>query len=122
MLISVNNFQEAEKYPVMFGNSEMMLDNNRDVFYVKAVDMSGRYVMSTYEFRQIENEKPLTADNFVTREQFNAMNNKLDLLLEQLSQPTGGNVNEQRVPEQSNIPQPQRKSVSRTTNSATTSE
>lgn len=122
MLISVNNFQEAEKYPVMFGTSEIMLDNNRDVFYVKSADMSGRYVMSTYEFRQIENEKPLTADNFVTREQFNAMNNKLDLLLEQLSQPTGGNVNEQRVPEQPNVPQPQRRTTSRTATPATSTE
>lgn len=125
MIISVNSFQEAEKYPVLFGTSEIMLDNNRDIFYVKSVDNTGRYVMSTYEFRQVENEKPLTADNFVTREQFNMMNNKIDLLLAQLSATppnptfvpqdmpvpiqqseqltqvnTGGGVNEQRVPQQ----------------------
>ncbi|MGN1230053.1 MAG: hypothetical protein ACI4T5_10440 [Prevotella sp.] len=50
----------------------------------------GKYTMSTYEFHQIENEKPLTSADFVPREQFDALNAKLDQLMEQLSkgQPT----------------------------------
>lgn len=88
MLISVNGFQEAEKYPVLFNNSEIMLDNNRDVFYVKAVDATGRYTMSTYEFKQIENEQPLNANNLVTKQQFDTLNGKIDYLLQQLGQPS----------------------------------
>lgn len=84
MIISVNGFEEAKAYPVMYNNTEILMDNNRDVFYVKAVDGMGKYTISTYEFRQIENEKPLTAANFVTREQFDGLNNKLDLLISEL--------------------------------------
>lgn len=84
MIISVNGFEEAKAYPVMFNNSEILMDNNRDVFYVKAVDGMGKYSVSTYEFHKIENEKPLTSADFVTREQFDSLNNKLDKLLNEL--------------------------------------
>ena len=33
MIISVNSFEEAKNYPVMFNNAELMMDNNRDVFH-----------------------------------------------------------------------------------------
>lgn len=89
MLISVNSFEEAKNYPVMYNSSEILMDNNRDVFYVKSVDAMGKYVISTYKFEKIENEKPLTAENFVTREQFDSLNQKLDILLGEL----GGNGN-----------------------------
>lgn len=84
MLISVNGFEEAKAYPVLFNSTELLMDNNRDVFYVKSVDAMGKYSMSTYEFKKIENEKPLTVENFVTREQFDSLNGKLDLLLQEL--------------------------------------
>ena len=48
---------------------------------------------NTYEFHQVENEKPLTAANFVSREQFDTLNDKIDQLMAQLSaqaQPTAG--------------------------------
>lgn len=84
MLISVNGFEEAKSYPVMFNTSEILLDNNRDVFYVKAVDGMGKYSISTYEFHQIENEKPLTTENFVSKQQFQSLESKLDKLLQEL--------------------------------------
>lgn len=90
MIISVNGFEEAKSYPVMFNNSEILMDNNRDVFYVKAVDGMGKYTVSTYEFHKIENEKPLTAANFVTREQFDSLNSKLDKLLNELGGASNG--------------------------------
>jgi hypothetical protein len=84
MIISVSGFEEAKNYPVMFNSSELLMDNNRDVFYVKSVDGMGKYTISTYGFKQIENEKPLTAENFVTREQFDSLNGKLDMLIKEL--------------------------------------
>lgn len=84
MIISVNGFEEAKSYPVMFNNSEILMDNNRDVFYVKSVDGMGKYTVATYEFHKIENEKPLTSADFVTREQFDSLNGKLDMLLKEL--------------------------------------
>lgn len=85
MLISVNGFEEAKSYPVLFNNTELLMDNNRDVFYVKSVDAMGKYTVNTYGFEKIENEKPLTAENFVTRAQFDSLNGKLDLLLQGLT-------------------------------------
>lgn len=84
MIISVGSFEEAKNYPVMFNTSELLMDNNRDVFYVKSVDGMGKYTINTYSFKQIENEKPLTSENFVTREQFDSLNGKLDMLIQEL--------------------------------------
>lgn len=84
MIISVSSFEEAKNYPVMFNTSELLMDNTRDVFYVKSVDGMGKYTINTYSFQQIENEKPLTAENFVTREQFDSLNGKLDMLIQEL--------------------------------------
>lgn len=84
MIISVGSFEEAKNYPVMFNTSDLLMDNTRDVFYVKSVDGMGKYTINTYSFQQIENEKPLTAENFVTREQFDSLNGKLDMLIREL--------------------------------------
>lgn len=81
MIISVNSFEEAKSYPVLFNTSEILLDNTRDVFYVKSVDSMGKYTISTYEFKQIENERPLSAENFVTKKQFDDLNAKLDKMM-----------------------------------------
>lgn len=90
MIISVNSFEEAKAYPVMYNSSELMMDNNKDVFYVKAVDGMGKYTIATYRFEQIENEKPLTSENFVTREQFADLNSKLDFLINELGVKNNG--------------------------------
>ena len=81
MIISVNSFEEAKSYPVLFNSSEILMDNNRDVFYVKSVDGMGKYTISTYRFEQIENERPLSAENFVTRQQFDDLSAKLDQMM-----------------------------------------
>lgn len=90
MIISVGSFEEAKAYPVMYNQSEILLDNNRDVFYVKSVDAMGKYTISTYKFEKVENERPLTAENFATREQFNSLNDKLDMLIRELGGKTDG--------------------------------
>lgn len=109
MIISVNGFEEAKAYPVLFGSTELLMDNTRDVFYVKAVDNMGKYSMSTYEFKQIENEKPLSAADVVTREQFDALSQKLDALLSSLTQPAPP---AQPAPQPEPQPQPKPKSKS----------
>ena len=108
MIISVNSFEEAKSYPVLFNTSEIIMDNNRDVFYVKSVDGMGKYTISTYKFEQIENERPLSADNFVTKQQFDDLSSKLDQMMNYLimGQPNanaqGGIDNGQQYSEQAN--------------------
>lgn len=86
MITYVNNFEEAKAYPVMFNTAEILLDSNQDRFYLKAVDQMGKISMSTYEFHQVENDKPLTSADFVPREQFDALTSKLDSLVALLTQ------------------------------------
>lgn len=108
MIISVNSFEEAKSYPVLFNTSEIIMDNNRDVFYVKSVDGMGKYTINTYKFEQIENERPLSADNFVTKQQFDDLSSKLDQMMNYLimGQPNanaqGGIDNGQQYFEQAN--------------------
>ena len=90
----------------MFNTSEILLDNNRDVFYVKTVDGMGKYTINTYKFEQIENERPLTADNFVTKQQFDDLNTNLDQMLSMMASTQintmnqGGNNDGQQYTEQ----------------------
>lgn len=106
MIISVNSFEEAKSYPVLFNTSEILMDNNRDVFYVKSVDGMGKYTISTYKFEQIENERPLSAENFVTKQQFDDLSSKLDQMMnflvmgQQNSNSQGGVDNGQQYSEQ----------------------
>lgn len=85
MIISVNGFEEAKNYPVLYNNSELLMDNNRDVFYIKSVDAMGKYTINSYAFKQIENDQPAV----VTQEQFNSLQAKLDTLIASL----GGSQN-----------------------------
>lgn len=109
MIISVNSFEEAKIYPVLFNTSEILLDNNRDVFYVKTVDGMGKYTINTYKFEQIENERPLTADNFVTKQQFDDLSTKLDQMMAMMASTQlnamnqGGNNDGQQYTEQQTI-------------------
>ena len=106
MIISVNSFEEAKSYPVLFNTSEILLDNNSDVFYVKTVDGMGKYTINTYKFEQIENERPLTADNFVTKQQFDDLSTKLDQMMAMMASTQlnamnqGGNNDGQQYTEQ----------------------
>ena len=109
MIISVNSFEEAKSYPVLFNTSEILLDNNRDVFYVKTVDSMGKYTINTYKFEQIENERPLTADNFVTKQQFDDLSTKLDQMMTMIASTQlnamnqGGNNDGQQYTEQQTV-------------------
>lgn len=84
MILTVGSFDEARNFPVMINQSEILMDNTKDVFYVKSVDSRGKYTISTYAFKKVENEKPLTSENFVTREQFETLNGKIDALIREL--------------------------------------
>ena len=109
MIISVNGFEEAKNYPVMFNTSEILMDNNRDVFYLKSVDAMGKYTLRTYEFTQVENDQPAV----VTQEQFNQLQSKIDTLLNRIGgiengqqhfeQPATANTNATQQPNASAV-------------------
>lgn len=87
MFIFVNSFEEAEKYPVLFGTSECFMDNNIDQFYLKSVDQMGKYTMSTYAFQQIENPRPINPTDIANQQKkIDDLAAKMDILLNALGQ------------------------------------
>lgn len=90
MIISVNNFEEAKSYPVMYNSTELLMDNSKDVFYVKSVDSLGKVTIETYKFEKIENEKPFSPENYVTQEQFSQLASKLDFIVNELGGANNG--------------------------------
>lgn len=102
MIITVNGFEEAKNYPVMFNTSVLLMDKMQDKFYVKSVDNLGKMTIETYEFHKVENQLPLTPDNFVSKQQFDQLSNKIDTILAAL----GGNTNEQHISEHKPEPKP----------------
>lgn len=87
MIITVSGFEEARNYPVMFGSSELLMDNNRDVFYVKSVDALGKQMVSSYKFEKIENDNP---ENYVSKQQFDELAGKIDALIANLGGMSNG--------------------------------
>ena len=87
MIITVSGFEEARNYPVMFGSSELLMDNNRDVFYVKSVDALGKQMVSSYKFEKIENDSP---ENYVSKQQVDELAGKIDALIANLGGMSNG--------------------------------
>lgn len=99
MFVFVNSFEEAEKYPVLFGTTEAFMDNNTDLFYLKSVDTMGKYTMSSYAFQQIENPRPINPQDIASQQrQIAELTAKMDVLLNALGAAT--------TPQPTPIPQP----------------
>lgn len=59
----VSNRQEAESCAVPRGTKALLMDSNKDIFYLKETDMNGISTISEYSFKKVE---PQTADNYIT--------------------------------------------------------
>lgn len=64
----VSNRQEAESCAVPRGTKALLMDSNKDIFYLKETDMNGISTISEYSFKKVE---PQTADNYITKDEFN---------------------------------------------------
>lgn len=84
---------EMEALIVPPNTQVMALGKEGDVFYVKSVDNLGRSNLKIYDFRErIIGEKVInTNQEFVTRNEFGELNNKISILeskIEQLNKPS----------------------------------
>lgn len=87
-MIFVLNENEAGAFPVAPNNSVVLWDKNQKTFYIKTANAQGIPSMQTYDFTE-RTETPQNApnkheckcgDNFVTKEQFEALQGKLEAL------------------------------------------
>lgn len=91
-MLWVLNENEASSYPVAPNNSVVLWDKNKKTFYIKTANAQGIPSMQIYDFTERiaeDAETPLNAqnkhickcgDNFVTKEQFEALQSKLKAL------------------------------------------
>lgn len=98
-IIWVENEQHAKNYPVAFGHSVLFMDKNEEKLYIKTVDQSG--VMTAFRrFERVELADPIP-ENFVSKTEFEELQNKIDLLTTQLQNA----LKEKEAPTQPSIPQ-----------------
>lgn len=88
----------AKAFLVANGNSVVLWDSESPVIYLKSVDMSGKPSMRIFDLREripCVPEQPHTTPSFpgemvdyITREEFNKLKDKLDALLERENEQT----------------------------------
>lgn len=77
MLIFVNE-EDANRYYVPPNTSTLLMDKDNPIFYIKTSDALGRTTMEKFTFTKVE---PPTPPQYVTMEDFAALNAKIDALL-----------------------------------------
>lgn len=96
--IWVANEQAAECYFVAANSMVRLWDSNKNVFYVKKADATGRlYPMEAYEYRKIEPNRGIKENEPVDyQKQINSLNERI-LALEGARKHEQSNTNNKRV-------------------------
>ena len=85
-MLWVLNETEASSYPVSPNNSVVLWDKNQKTFYIKTANAQGIPSMQIYDFTERPQNTPQMptehvckcGDNFVTKEEFKALQDKYD--------------------------------------------
>ena len=93
-MIFVLGQNEAESYPVLPNATVTMWDKNQKTFYIKTANAQGIPSMQIYDFTERPQNTPQTptehvckcGDNFVTKEEFKALQGKYDEIMSKLEQ------------------------------------
>lgn len=78
-LAFVNGIDSARTYQIPYGGSVLLMDTEKPMFYVKSTNQTGQVSLKAYEFKEVQIKEP--SSNFVTKEQFDGLNAKLDQLI-----------------------------------------
>ena len=93
-MLWVLNETEASSYPVAPNNSVVLWDKNQKTFYIKTANAQGIPSMQIYDFTERPQNTPQMptehvckcGDNFVTKEEFKALQGKYDEIMGKLEQ------------------------------------
>lgn len=76
----VQGLEGAKSYMVNPGSTVLLMDSESRKFYIKSVDVSGMPApIKVYEFTEMVEQKQ-DANNFVTRDEFNRLEAKIEAL------------------------------------------
>lgn len=93
-MIFVLNENEASSFPVAPNNRVVLWDKNQTTFYVKSANAQGIPSMQIFDFSERTQNAPQTptehackcGDNFVTKDEFNALKGKLEELTQKFNE------------------------------------
>ena len=78
----VSNRQEAENCAVPRGTKALLMDSNKDIFYLKETDINGISTISEYSFKKVE---PQTEDNYITKDEFNKWKEQYESIISNIA-------------------------------------
>lgn len=58
------------------------MDSNKDIFYLKETDINGISTISEYSFQKVE---PQTADNYITKDEFNKWKEQYESIISNIA-------------------------------------
>lgn len=110
----VNGIEEAKNCTIPLGSKALLMDEEKDRFYLKETDMAGVSTVSEFEFKKVEAE---ATQEYVTRQEFEQFSAQLSAQLKeqyksviqrtgQFQQPTQTQprVDPTAIPSVSNVP------------------
>lgn len=81
-LIWVQGEAGAKAYIVKPGSSVVLMDSEKDFFYIKTVDLSGMPNLRVFEYKEIGSKPEIPVGNFVAREEFDELKLKIEELMQ----------------------------------------
>ena len=82
--VLVDSEASARAYPVAAGNTVVLIDFNSGHFWFKSTEATGMpQQLRTFEFKEVT-QQPVQQVQGVSREEFNALNDKIDKLIAEL--------------------------------------
>ena len=82
-MIWVQGEAGAKAFMVKPGASVVLMDSEKDFFYIKTVDQSGMPNLRVFEYKEVGIAPQPVAGNFVARDEFDALKARIDELLSQ---------------------------------------
>ena len=106
----VNGVEEAKNCTIPYGTKILLMDKEKDRFYVKETDASGVSTVSEFEFKKVETE---SSKEYVTKQEFDQLSSQLKeqyestvQRIEQLYQSSAAQprINLSNIPTVTNVP------------------
>ena len=88
----VNGIEGAKAFQMLPNTSVMLLDSDSDLIFKKSSDIQGRSTLRYFKMIEVTEddlkEKPIQPPlNFVSREEFDELSKKLDMVISRLEKP-----------------------------------
>lgn len=78
---TVNNIEEAKNFNIMPGQTILLMDSQSPIIYRKSMNNNSQISFRAFKLTELSNDELLQSQGYVTRNEMNILNNKLDSLM-----------------------------------------